>query len=55
MAVTTGGGLLCSWPHFKNSQDFKHGLPRKTNIPASIRPRTPAVVSKISLAGTTQT
>lgn len=30
-----GRQLLCSWPRFKNSQDFKHGLPRKTNSPAS--------------------
>lgn len=43
-----GRQLLCSWPHFKNSQDFKHGLPRKTNSPAS--PPAQAAAGKISLA-----
>lgn len=55
MVVTAGSGCYALGPCFKNSQDFKHGLPRKTNSPVSVCPHMPAAVGKFSLVVTTQT
>ena len=55
MVVTAGGGCYALGPRFKNSQDFKHGLPRKTNSPASVCPRGSAQWVKLAWPVTTQT
>ena len=48
MVVTAGGGCYALGPRFKNSQDFKHGLPRKTNSPASVCPHGSAPWVKLA-------